>query len=142
MSAANTSTTPAPLDEQPAIIAPKTSTDNEGDSPNSSPGTSPSTWKPNADAAEWKPSFGSASADEIPDSGEGPDDANISLGSGAEGKQVSCRRDDSCRSMFFVRLAAEAYCLFVLLSKAWQGALLCSKVVIVECDHLFFVIVC
>lgn len=51
--AAATATTPEPLDKQPA-----SSPCEGGDSSKPTPALSPSTWKPNAAAAEWTPSFG------------------------------------------------------------------------------------
>lgn len=50
-------TTPEPLDEQPA-----SSPCEGGDSSKATPALSPSTWKPNAAAAEWTPSFGAPAA--------------------------------------------------------------------------------
>ncbi|CAM9463373.1 unnamed protein product, partial [Ectocarpus sp. 12 AP-2014] len=55
--AAAGATTPEPLDEQPA-----SSPCEGGDSSKATPALSPSTWKPNAAAAEWTPSFGAPAA--------------------------------------------------------------------------------
>ena len=62
--------TPTPPEEPtPTIVSPGSSDDGgpgqeegSGDASKSSPGLSPSTWKPNADAAEWKPDFGAPPA--------------------------------------------------------------------------------
>lgn len=70
---------PTPLDEQPAV---STNTDSGGGgegSSKSSPGLSPSTWKPNAAAAEWTPSFGAAPVAAAP--------APATAGEGGGGKE-------------------------------------------------------
>ncbi|CAM9691739.1 unnamed protein product [Scytosiphon promiscuus] len=66
--AAKPAATPAPLDQQPTLrtVAASPSPHEEagdegkekGDGSKPSPGLSPSTWKPNVAAAEWKPTFG------------------------------------------------------------------------------------
>lgn len=66
--AAKAAATPAPLDKQPTLrtVAASPSPHEEagdggkgkGDGAKPSPGLSPSTWKPNAAAAEWTPTFG------------------------------------------------------------------------------------
>lgn len=56
---------PAPLDSQPTsstASSPSEEGGGTGDNSKSSPGLSPSTWKPNAAAAEWTPSFGAPAA--------------------------------------------------------------------------------
>ncbi|CAM9408635.1 unnamed protein product, partial [Ectocarpus fasciculatus] len=64
--AVTATTTPEPLDEQPA------SSPCEGeDSSKPTPALSPSTWKPNAAAAEWTPSFGAPAAPAAKAAGEG-----------------------------------------------------------------------
>eukprot|EP00752_Nemacystus_decipiens_P002138 g2038.t1 len=95
-SASSSAATPTPLDEQPAA---STATDagagGRGTS-KSSPGLSPSTWKPNAAAAEWTPSFGAAPTAAAPvaavaaqeGAGEGGEKAEGAAGGGAEQKDA------------------------------------------------------
>ncbi|CAM9807431.1 unnamed protein product [Ectocarpus sp. 4 AP-2014] len=63
--AAAAATTPEPLDEQPAP-----SHCEGGDSSKATPALSPSTWKPNAAAAEWTPTFGAPAAPAAKATGE------------------------------------------------------------------------
>lgn len=99
---------PTPVEEgptpTPTIVPPESSVEGgseqeeSGDASKSSPGLSPSTWKPNADAAEWKPNFGAPAApvpgSHSPVAGEGGGaEGREERGKGEEGgagKEVRC----------------------------------------------------
>lgn len=95
MSSADTAQ-PPPL-EDPKIVTPSSSSAASsaspaegtatGDSSKSSPGLSPSTWKPNADAAEWKPSFSTMSAP-VPAAGGDSGAAKVDDGEEKRGKAL------------------------------------------------------
>lgn len=89
--------TPTPLDTQPTLStasSPSEEGGETGDSSKSSPGLSPSTWKPNAAAAEWTPSFGAPAAAPSPVAAMGTEavEGGGAMGgakeTGGEGKKV------------------------------------------------------
>lgn len=95
MSSADTAQ-PPPL-EDPKIVTPSSSSAASSASPpdgtatedssKSSPGLSPSTWKPNADAAEWKPTFSTVSAP-VPAVGGDSDGTKVDDGEEKRGKAL------------------------------------------------------
>lgn len=118
MSAAGTATpTPAAAgDDHPPVIAQSPSGDEGGDGSGPSPGISPSsTWKPNAEAAEWKPSFGA----DVPAPAAGGDGGEAegleAKGEGGKEGEVRavCTRKNIGFVCFFGGFLCFSFCVFL-----------------------------